>query len=136
MVVGVALILAVVAGLQAAKDLRDCTLIGSGPSNVSVRLESAGGTIIEFCVDDQCEGGNPVGVSADAGAHSFRASVVAPDGTPVEHSGEVRTTEVWPNGEGCGSRRAYATVLIKGDGTVTTLNPWPVMSGNEAEQSS
>jgi hypothetical protein len=120
----VALALTVVAGLHAAGGgPRDCTRIGSSPSGVSLRVEQAGWAVAELCVDRRCEDASWVATSADAGIHSFRASVVDPDGRTVEHSGEVTTVEVWPNGEGCGSRRAYAALVIGADGTVRGLDP-------------
>jgi hypothetical protein len=97
---------------------------------VSVEVEIPGWTVTELCADDECEIGDRVGVGADPGVHSFRASVVGPDGRTVEHSGQVTTFEVWPNGEGCGSRRSYGQVVIGADGTATTLDPWVDASGS------
>lgn len=125
----VVMTLAVLAGLRMAGNRKDCTLIGSSPSHVSARVERPGWTVEELCVDDGCEKADHVGVSADAGVHSYRATLVAADGTTTEHSGEVTTFEVWPNGEGCGSRRAYGQVVISADGTVTTQDPWAAASG-------
>jgi len=122
----IGVVVAVVSGLHAAGDRRRCTLIGSEPSSVSVRLEGRDSTLAELCVDDRCEAADRVGVSSEVGIHIFRTSVVGSDGRTTHHSGEVTTVEVWPNGEGCGSRRAYATISIDGVGTVTTVDPWPV----------
>ena len=126
----VALALALVAGLYVGRDRKECTLIGSAPSNVSVTVEGAAWTVIELCVDGRCDDADRLEVSADPGVHAFRAAVVGPDGEVVEHSGDVTTFEVWPNGEGCGSRRSYGKVSIRPDGTVTTLDPWSERSAH------
>jgi hypothetical protein len=128
-VTAVVLALAVAAGLYAGRDRKDCTSMGSAPSNVSVTAEGAGWSVAELCVDGRCEDADRIEVIADPGVHAFRASVVAPDGTVVEHSGEVTTFEGWPKGEGCGSRRSYGRVSIGQDGAVTTLDPWADPAG-------
>lgn len=128
----VVVILALGAGLWMAGGRHDCNLMLPAPSNVRAEVESAGWRVAELCVAGECEEGDTVEVSDDAGVHRFRATVVGPEGRSVEHSGEVTTVEVWPNGEGCGTR-TYGAISISAAGTVSTFDPWAAASAPSSE---
>ena len=115
-------VLVIVLGLRTAASRRVCNDMQASPSGVSVKVESPGSTVTEFCVNDECQAADRVEVNADPGVYSFRATVVSADGTIVRHQGEVTTFQVEPNGEGCGTR-AYGQVVIDERGTVVTVDP-------------
>lgn len=121
---------------------RDCTLIGFA-SGVAIAMPNDGRALIEgwdlveVCIDDACE--RPAGPVAGPGGfavddepaeHSYRLTLMTPDGEQIERSGTVRTEEHWINGEGCDPRTANASLVIDEHGDVTVEHPLRGVSGD------